>query len=406
MLKIIGMDLKNLKKANEKSKNVFRISAPYGLISRLDPDQHNKRKVIFWGASFMKLSGELRVDDYVRKTNECLDYIRRECVNCELYYKPHPAEKEELKLLDLTSFTVLNDPTLAEVFLWKNSNQISHSFSVSSNASMAAYNFGLNSYVFYRLFELAVGAATFEAWQDYFKNSPSQTSIADLNMPLKENRTALKNDELLEKNIRKLLKENNGKIWFTIVEPSSVMIAVAIAKLIKNISPERQIGLIISQQRRWRILDMDDFKDCFDEIKFFPRIYYSLRPGKVWMAILQAIKIKNLEIGSGDVIVSFMAFPNFSFVENCLISYFKKNKKITFCYPTNFDLMYALNFSDFFKKTDFRTKPASVFFNKILEPVLGLFRTVYLQYGDGRIFNITRYEKPLEDIFDQIYLTQ
>lgn len=400
------MNLKNLKKADEKAENVFRISTPYGLISHLDSDQHNKRKVIFWGASFLKLSDQLKVEDYVKMTNECLDYIRRECASYELYYKPHPAEKDELRRLNLKSFKILEDPSLAEIFLWKNLNQISHSFSIASNASLAAHNFGLNSYAFYKLFESAVGAATFRAWQDYFKDSPDQIFITDLNMPLKENRTELRRDGLLEQNIRKLLEENGGKIWFTIVEPSPVMIMVAVAKLIKNISPERKIGLIISEQRRWHIVDMNDFKDYFDEIKFMPRIYYSLRSNKIWAAVLQAIKIRNMKIGAQDVIVSFMAFPNFSFVENCLISYFKKNKKITFCYSINFDLMYALKFSDFFKKADFKTKPASVFFNIILEPLLGLFRTVYLQYGDGRVFNVTRHDKPLDDIFDQVYLTR
>ena len=81
------MDLNSLQRADEKAENVFRISTPYGLISRLDPNQQNKRKVIFWGASFMKLSRELNVQDYIRKTNECLDYIRRECANYELYYE-------------------------------------------------------------------------------------------------------------------------------------------------------------------------------------------------------------------------------------------------------------------------------------------------------------------------------
>lgn len=400
------MNPETLKIGNKKSDNVFKVSIPYGLITRPDTTRSDKKQVIFWGASFLKLSDQLNVEGYVKTTNVCLDYIRKQCVGHELYYRPHPAEKNEFKLLDLKSFKILDDSMLAEIFIWKNLGQIAYSFSISSNASIVAHNFGLNSYVFYKLFEPAVGRATFEAWHDYFKKSPGQISITDLNIPLKENRIIPKGDELLEQNIRKLLNENSGKIWFTIVEPSSVMIMVAIAKLIKNISPERQIGLIISQQRRWRIIDMDNFRDYFDEVKFLPRIYYSLRPNKIWAAILQAIKIRNFKINNKDIVISFMAFPNFSFVENCLISYFNKNKKITFCYPVNFDLMYALKFSEFFKKADFKTKPASLFFNKILEPILGLFRTIYLQNGDGRTFNVTRYEKPLEDVFDQVYLTQ
>lgn len=387
-------------------ENVFRISTPYSLISNSNPNQLNKRKVIFFGSSFLKLSDQLRVEDYVKMTNACLDYIRRECVNYELYYKPHPAEKEELKLLNLTSFKILEDSTIAEIFIWKNLSNIAYSFSINSTASIAAYNFGLNSYVFYKLFKSVVGRATFEAWQDYFKNYPEKISIDNFNKSLEDNKEAPVISNLLQQNIKKLLSENNGKVWFTIVEPSPVMIMVAIAKLIKSISPERKIGLIISQQRRWRVINMDDFRDYFDEITFLPRVYYSLRPNKIWTAVIQAIKIRNLKVGAKDIIVSFMAFPNFSFVENCLISYFNKNKKITFCYPANFDLMYALKFSEFFKTVDFKTKPASLFFNKIIEPLLGLFMTVYLQNGDGKTFNITRYERSLEDIFDQVYLTQ
>lgn len=403
----MGMtDMTHLKQVNETAENVFRIAVPYGLISNPNADHNNKKKVIFWGASFMKLSEELKLKDYVTKANECLDYIRRECVGQELYYKPHPAEKEELNLLNLASFKILEDPTLAEIFLWKNSNQIRHSFSIASNASLAAHNFGLNSYVFYKLFEPVVGTATFEAWKDYFKNSMEQICINDLSRPLQENMTQLRSDELLEKNIGKLLGENKGKIWLSIVEPSPIMVMVSVAKLIKQIDPGRQIGLIISEQRRWRIIDMSDFKDYFDSITFLPRIYYSLRPKKVWQAILQSFKIKNLKINSSDLIVSFMAFPNFSFVENCLLSYFKKNKKVTFCYSINFDLMYALKFSEFFNRDRFKPKLASLFFNKILEPLLGLRKTIYLQYGDGRVFNITRYQKPLEEIFDQVYLIE
>jgi len=398
------MNLETLQVANEKSDNVFKITVPYGLVSEPKTGQFGRKQVIFWGASFLKLSDQLNVEYYIKTTNACLDYIRKQCAGYELCYRPHPAEKKERELLDLESFKILDDSMLAEIFIWKNLDQIAYSFSISSNASIAAHGFGLNSYVFYKLFESAVGKGTFEAWCDYFKNSPSQISISNLNLPLKENKITPKRDELLEQNIRKLLNENDGKIWFTIVEPSPIMIMVAIAKLIKSISPDRQIGLIISQQRRWRIIEMDDFRDYFDEIIFLPRVYYSLRPRRIFEAIRQAVKIRNFKIDKQDIIISFMAFPNFSFVENCLVSYFSKNKKITFCYPANFDLMYALKFSEFFKTADFKTKSASMFFNKILEPILGLFRTIYLQYGDGRVTNITRYEKPLEEIFDKVFI--
>jgi hypothetical protein len=400
------MYLKTLQPANKEAENVHEVAVPYGLIGESNLGQRGNKQVIFWGASFLKLSDQLKIEEYVKITNMCLDYIRKQCVGYELFYKPHPAEKKELKLLDLKLFRILDDSKPAEIFIWKNLGKIAYSFSISSNASISAYSFGLNSYVFYKLFENAVGRATFEAWCDYFKNCPERISIHDLSKPLADNKEIPTVNDLLEQNMKKLLEENNGEIWFTIVEPSPVMIMVAIAKLIKNISPGRPINLVISQQHRWRAIDTNFLNDYFDDIKFLPRVYYSLKPERLLEAVRQAFKIQKLKIGSRDIIISFMAFPNFSFVENCLVSYFGENKKVTFCYPANFNLMYALEFSGFFAQLKFKTKLASVFFNRVLEPCLGLYRTLYLQCDDGKIFNITRYEKPIHDIFDQVYLTQ
>ncbi len=398
------MNLNNLKKADEKAENIFRISTPYYLLPRIHSEDNAKKKVIFWGTCFERFSNDVDFDGYIKKTNECLDYIRRECKNYELFYKPHPAEKDEPGLLNLTSFKIVEDSTVAEIFLWKNLDQIAYSFSASSNAALTAYDFGLNSFLFYKLFRASVGEEKFEVYEQYFRGFPEGLFISDLSSPLKENRVKLNKDEVLEQGVRKLLDEKKGKIWLTITEPALVMVMVAIAKLIKNISPGRPIGLILSQQHRWGAVDADDFKNYFEDIQFLPRIYYSLRPNKIMAAVLLAFKIWNLKINPQDIMVSFMNYPDFSFVENCLISYFKRSKKITFCLSTNFDLMYAFKIADIFRKVDLKPIPASLFFNKILEPVLGLYKTTYLRYKDGKTFSVTRYDKPINEIFDQVYL--
>ncbi len=398
------MNLSILRKSNPKAKNVFNFFAPYYYLNKQNIGQPLKGKAVFWGTCFKLLSGDLNIDEYVKKTNECLDYVRRECSDCELYYKPHPSEKEELKLLDLRSFNIVSDSATAEIYLWKNLGQVVYSFSILSNAAISAYDFGINSYVFYRLLRPAFGQATFEALEDYFQAMPSSFFINNLAESLRENRVELVKDNVEEAGLKQLLEENNGKIWFNIVEPALAMVAVSLVKQIKEILPDRKICLLISKQRRWSAINIDDIGIFFDEIKFLPRVSFSLKPGKILEIIGQALKVKNLAILKNDVIISFLNFPNFSFVENCLISYFKKNKRVAICSRINFDTMYALKYSQFFAVGDFKTKPASQFFGKILEPILGLNKTIYLQYGDGKVFNVTRYEKPLEEIFDRVYI--
>lgn len=399
------LNRRKLKVADKEKNNVFKITSLYYLVCpSKEENTISSKKVIFWGTCFKQLSDDLNAEEYVRKVNLCLDYIRKYCQGYKLYYKPHPAEKDELKLLNLESFEMLEEPAAAEFFLWKNFNSIAYSFSVLSNASISAFDFGINSYVFYKLFKSAFGKPTFESLEDYFQGFPDTFFIDDLSRPLKENKITLVRDEKLESDMKEMLEEKEGEIWFNIVEPALALVAVSLAKLIKNISPQRKIHLLISKQHRWNAVNIKDIESVFDEIRFLPRVYYSLRPSKVWEAVRQAIKIKNLGIKKEDIIISFLNFPNFSFVENCLVSYFNKNKRIAFTSEINFNLLYALNFSDFFAEVDFKTKPANVFFNKILEPLLGLNKTIFLQYGDGRVFNITRYEKPLNDIFDRVYV--
>ena len=70
----------------------------------------------------------------------------------------------------------------------------------------------------------------------------------------------------------------------------------------------------------------------------------------------------------------------------------------------NLDWMYSISRSEVLSDDKFYQIKSSIFYNRILEPLLGLNRTLYLKSGDGTVFNISRYEKPLNDVYDRVWL--
>ena len=80
------------------------------------------------------------------------------------------------------------------------------------------------------------------------------------------------------------------------------------------------------------------------------------------------------------------------------------------CIVPFINTLYALKFQrknkkskDMLNKIKYKTPPAAWFYNLILEPLLGLYRTIYMD-DPGKVMNFRRYQKPISDIYDQVYL--
>ena len=111
--------------------------------------------------------------------------------------------------------------------------------------------------------------------------------------------------------------------------------------------------------------------------------------------------IKKFKISKGDVLIS--AAQN-SFVENCLNSYNNKNLKIGLITTKDFNLFYNSQNSVYARNNNFRFSKASWFYNRIFESLLGLSRSLFLFYGRGKGSFIMRYQKPINEIFDQVII--
>lgn len=128
------------------------INFPYYFIYKNKISEN--KKVYFFGNRFLAWSF---LDDNIAidKINKVLRKIEKSYPEgTEFIYKPHPSETVESKRLELNKFKVLKESNSAELNYIKYKDQILAVYSIGSTSSKTAFNFGINSYVTYKLFNL------------------------------------------------------------------------------------------------------------------------------------------------------------------------------------------------------------------------------------------------------------
>lgn len=383
---------------NKQKNNIFNVKLPFHLLG----GQVNQKKdmVIFWGADFKFLPPGIPEDKFVELSNACLDFIRKNCVGYSLVYKLHPAETDEYKKLNLQGFSVVGTDNIGEFYLLQNIGRIKYTFSAMSGACVSAHKMGIPSYVFVPLFEPLFKPETKKGYQEYFSPLPRESFISDLSQGFREYVITAGTDPVLEANFKKLLTNNFGRVLFITDTPGSLAEIIAQARLVKDIAPRYKVGLIVCRHHRWDVMNFDDLKPYFDSIDVFPRTFYSLRPNKLMQALRIARAIKKFPIQSEDIIIGT---THTSFPEVCFMSYHTRATRLCFLSQVSFDTVYGPKGREMLEKIAYRTTPAGRFYNLFFEPLLGLYRTIYMN-DPGKVMNFRCYQKPLNDIYDQIYL--
>ena len=371
---------------------------PYFWLGSAENDSREARWAVFFGNDFYNTVG-IDPGRFIAKTNQCLNYIRKNCKGYKLIYRPHPDERDEYKSLDLNSFSVSKDDQLAEAFCWSNKNNIKYVFSVCSTSSLAGFNMGLNAYSFYRYFGDVFRGIYGTFFENYFAGLPPSFFIRDLGAPLLENKVKLIKDNKLLEDFTRILAENIGPIWFIVMENRLLFGVLGLARMIREFFPERKMNLVVSRHHRWTDKILQELRDEFNEVLIFPRLFYSLKPSRLISALITSRKIKKVSIEKGSVIVGF-AYDNF--IENCFVSYNKDKFRASFV-P---EAVWKCNFrtEEFgFDLNKFVFNWANFFYNRFFEPLLGLNQTMFMHYSKSS-FYIVRPQKPIEQIYDKVYL--
>lgn len=392
------MNITKFSGLNRQKHNFENIEFPYNWEPQ--STQKEKRKVIFFGNDYRNLPFA-NLDEYTRLTNLCLEYVRIHCAGLELYYKPHPAETDEFKLIDLRGFTLIQERNNAEIFLYKNRDDIKYVFSASSWASAAAYSFGISSYIFLELFRACAGTVSTDFYRKlYFSELPESFFIDSFDQEFVENARTPK-DTTVPESFRTLLARKPKTIWFIMSDISFSATAVALAKQIKKENPSQRLTLVISKHLRWNLIDVDFLTSHFNEIVTLPRFFYSLRPARLLNTIKLALQIRKIETDPSDVI---FGFSGFELVENAFISYHPQNYCVSFLNNRDLPIYYETDRYPFFKEHPFHWTKASFFQNKVLEPALGLHRTIFVENTEENILILVRYQKSVNEVYNQVYV--
>ena len=379
---------------------IEKINFPYFIKKEEVPIK--EKMVVFFGTDFYNLPLNSNRDNYIIATNRMLDYIRKHFAGHRLLYQAHPNEKEELKHLNLAGF-VAGEKKVAEVFLYENANKIEYVFSTCSWANGSAYAMGINSAVFLDLLKGAISDDSIRAYHSYFEGLPADffiTSFDDL--PPKQKHIGLLDEQ---GGLNKIVESigNTKKVWVLATDPALALRGAIIGRFLKEKNKDIKIGLVLISNNRWaNIKEGQHLFKIFDEAVEIPRgrVIYSARPKRIIEAVKVSFRMRNLPIQENEALISF---SNLMFEENCLLSYYPKIKKILFMESRWYFFTHEEQYKILPKKS-FNTSIGQKFFSSIIEPILGLHRTIYDEFDDGKVLNFFRYRKPIEKVYDKVFV--
>ncbi len=374
---------------------VEKIIFPYCL----RPEPSGENIAIFFGTDFYNLPAGSNERLFIERTDQMLAYMRARLAHCRLLYQPHPNETDEYTKLNLKGFEV-GQKMIAEVLLYEQASSVQFVLSACSGASLSAYAMGFNAAVAINLLSDALPEDAIAGYGQYFAGAPDAFFLRHLNGPLPV-RSRVSQEE--EQRASALIKEAIGspkKLWVLIQSPGFAIQAVRMLQLARESNPSMQACILTIGGRRWSTMPaVSKLLDEFDETLRLrdSRILYSARPQRLLEAAREAYKIKCLPISVGDVVVSFCYTM---FEEDCVISYHKHKARMIGLIENRWYHFTFVNRGHSLPQSGFRAPHGALAFAWLLEPLLGLYRTVTREYKDGRVINFFRYRLPLESVYD------
>lgn len=164
-------------------------------------------------------------------------------------------------------------------------------------------------------------------------------------------------------------KNTKQKIWIVLDHPQQFATALGLVSYWRR--RKFIINLIISPHTYWAKVDIDRYRNQFDNIHFFERPDYTCNPIKLLFMVYQIFrlrrKITKLIIHQNDIIVGLSVFH---YLENIVLSLSPKNPKIAIMPHVVYNECRRTMDKNIYKNT-FEGWLA----NWIVEPITGLYQT-------------------------------
>lgn len=381
---------------------VQKINFPYLLENKSKEIPPEKRLVIFFGTNFWGVPLGWNLPLFIESTNRMLEYIRRNFPGRRLFYQPHPNETDEYTRLNLNGF-VIGERTVAELFLYTNAKSIEYIFSACSGASTSAFAMGFNAAIFLDVLHRALPEESITIYRSYFAKLPESFFINSFTQPVPIQ--SFGHLDAQTEGLAQIYQSLGGAsdIWFLVSDPSLMVKAMLLTQRLRQFSSKLKFGLIQINSQRWNVVaPTKEFLSRFDRVIKLAHqgtVRYSARPSRILSTINIAWALKKLPITPGAAIISF---ANMLFEENCILSFYHWSRKISFIEYR----WYAFTFEANTRADDddhFQTSQGQSVFYHLIEPLLGLNRTVFRQ-SKGKVLDYFRYQRPLEEIYDSTFI--
>ena len=104
--------------------------------------------ILIFGGRFLSWN-YVNHDEIKSRYHDFFDYLEKKYERPYFLYMKHPLENEEFEFISDERLNCYDGNLNAELFMITNYHQISHTISIGSTSSLSAYNFGIQTSIFY-----------------------------------------------------------------------------------------------------------------------------------------------------------------------------------------------------------------------------------------------------------------
>ncbi len=200
-----------------------------------------------------------------------------------------------------------------------------------------------------------------------------------------------------------MTESKQKNLWIIIGHPRQIAMALVLSK---NFSKEFPCNLVISRNKYWKTIAIDEYRPLFKSITFFEPIYHTHSVKQLFQAVRDVFKTKaamrRLPVNPDDVLISLEVW---NYIENIMTTVWRKNKQILI-YPSRISSYISMTRKQIYsQKNYYISKSGYVHF--FLDKILGLKKQTFYYWirgGFPRYDHAITFSKPVEQFYDKVFV--
>ena len=200
-----------------------------------------------------------------------------------------------------------------------------------------------------------------------------------------------------------MTSEQKKNLWIILGHPRQIAMALVLSK---NFSKEFPCHLVISRNKYWKTIEIDEYRPLFKSITFFEPIYHTHSIKQLFQAVRDVYKtraaMRKLPVAPQDILVSLEVW---NYIENIMTTVWRQNKQILI-YPGRISSYISMSRKQIYsQKNYYISKSGYVHF--FLDKILGLRKQTFYYWirgGFPRYDHAITYSKPVEQYYNKTFV--